>query len=133
MKKNRGFSLLEVSIVIFIMGIAITALLQMFELGHFRYNAISSGLKSRSAFAEIRIWLRDMVASARFDEISLENLHKQISLSSGFRCTDLKISNYDQDTFFIQLRLFEDRNNNGKPDKSENSEHKLFCFRRRDV
>lgn len=133
LKDRLGFSLLEVSVVIFVMGITITALLQMFEFGHLRYNAISSGLKTRSTMAEIRVWLRDKVANSQIEAINLNNLHKQINFPGQFRCGDLKISNYDADTYFIQLQVFEDRNSNGKAEKSESSEQKLFCFRRRNA
>ncbi|MEW6711650.1 MAG: prepilin-type N-terminal cleavage/methylation domain-containing protein [Candidatus Riflebacteria bacterium] len=133
MKNTAGFSLLEISIVIFVMGITITALLQMFELGHLRYNAISAGQKLRSGLAEIRVWLRNRVAMAEIEQITVENLQKNVSLADGFRCTDLKISNYDSATYFIQLQLFEDRNRNGNPDPSETGEKKLFCFRRRNT
>ena len=131
MRTKSGFSLLEVSVVIFVMGITITALLQMFELGHIRYNAISSGLKARSLMAEIRVWLRERVLQARTEELTLKNIEKEINFTGNFRCSDLKVSNYDENTFFVQLKIFEDRNKNGKAEISETSEQKLFCFRRR--
>ncbi len=132
MKNGRiGFSLLEISIVIFIMGITITALLQMLEFGHLRYNAISSGIAGRSAFAEARLWLRDKIVTADLDQIKIDSLQRGTRISSGFRFTGLKVKQYDDDTFLIQLGLFEDRNNNGNPDKNEFFEQKLFCFRRR--
>lgn len=132
MKRGRiGFSLLEISIVIFIMGITITALLQMLEFGHLRYNTISSGIAGRSAFAEARLWLRDKIVTADLDQIKIDSLQRGTRISSGFRFTGLKVKQYDDDTFLIQLGLFEDRNNNGNPDKNEFFEQKLFCFRRR--
>lgn len=130
-KKKNGFSLLEVTVVIFIMGLTINALLQMFELGHLRYNAISTGWKSRSTLSELRVWLRDKVSRAQIQDINLENLNKEIKLSENFKLTDLKISKYASDTFFIHLNVFEDRNKNGKPDKTEANMQRLFCFRRR--
>ena len=128
---KRGFSLLEVTVVIFIMGITITALLQMFELGHLRYNAISTGWESRSKLTELRVWLRDKVANSQIDEINEKNIEKAMDLSGNFKLTDLKVTNYDSDTYFIHLSLYEDRNRNSVPDKTENSVQRLFCFRRR--
>ena len=130
---RKGFSLLEVSIVIFVMGITITALLQMFELGHLRYNAISSGLKTRSAMTEARVWLREKVANSQIEDINIENLQKTLRLPRNFRCSQLELNNYDSDTYFVQLQIFEDRNNNGKLETTENSDRKLFCFRRRNT
>ncbi|MDN5279125.1 MAG: hypothetical protein PWR01_3090 [Clostridiales bacterium] len=132
MKRQRtGFSLLEVTVVIFVMGLTITALLQMFELGHLRYNSIAQGFESRTNLTELRIWLRDKVARAEIDQITLDNIEREMNFSGQFKLTDLKINNYDQETFFISLMLFEDRNLNNSVDKSENSVQRLYCFRRR--
>ncbi|GAB4273988.1 MAG: hypothetical protein Kow0029_14020 [Candidatus Rifleibacteriota bacterium] len=130
-RASNGFSLLEITVVIFVMGLTITALLQMFEFGHLRYSAIATGWKARANMAELRVWLREKIATSHLDEVNLKNLQKEIRLSEGFKLTDLKMFNYNQDTVFVDLVLFEDRNNNNKPDKTETSLKRLFCFRRR--
>ena len=128
---SSGFSLLEVSVVIFVMGIAITALLQMFDYGHLRYNAISTGWKGRMALTELRIWLRNKVAVSEIDAITVENIKKLVKLPHNFTVASVNVSGYDTETYFIKLHIFDDRNGDGKVNESETSIKRLFCFRRR--
>jgi prepilin-type N-terminal cleavage/methylation domain-containing protein len=130
---HRGFSLLEVSVVIFIMGIAITALLQMLDYGHLRYNDISTGWKKRVALTEIRVWLRNKVTISKINDINFENINEQIKLPGNFTLASISVSGYDTDTYFIKLHIFDDRNGDKKVNKSEASVKKLFCFRRRNT
>ncbi len=131
--QRKGFSLLEVTVVIFVMGITITALLQMFDFGYLRYNSISSGWQSRSCMTDLRVWLREKVAQASLEQINIENMHKTISFPDKYKLSEVTVSNYDAETIFIKLNLYEDRNSNNLTDKTELSWQRLFCFRRRNT
>lgn len=130
MRFRHGFSLLEISLVIFIMGLTITALLQMFDWSHMRYREISHGWQQRAGLADIRVWLREKVMSAEFAALNPETLSKTVRLPAGFFVNEVKVSNHDQETYFVKLGYFEDRNRNGKPESTEQMS-RLFCFRRR--
>lgn len=130
MKIRAGFSLLEVSIVLFVMGLTITALLQMFDFSFMRYRAIANGWRERAMLAETRLWLRKQVMSSSVDQITVANLASSVKPPPGFLFNSLKVTEHDSSTLFIRVDFFEDRNRNGKPDKGEES-NRLFCFRRR--
>lgn len=130
MSLNKGFSLLEVSIVIFITGMTITALLQMFDWSHDRYREINLGWQERSSLAEIRVWLRDRILFDETANIDVKELKKAVKMPEGLLIQDVKLSQYGDYTYLVKLIFFEDRNRNGKADKSEQSD-RIFCFRRR--
>ncbi|MGM0598750.1 MAG: type II secretion system protein [Candidatus Rifleibacteriota bacterium] len=130
-KKNRGFSLVEITVVIFIMGITIAGLLQLFDLGHLRYNSIRNGLKSRALLTEIKVFLRNKIACNEIQNISTPNILKAVNFPDLYKLNKLKIDKYASDTYFINISIYEDRNSNKKVDKTENSFKRLFCFRRR--
>ncbi len=132
MKLRQGFSLIEISMVIFIMGLTITALLQMFEWSHMRYRAISSGWQQRVGFAEIRVWLREQISAASPEKLDAAAINKAIKLPDHYFVNGLKVTRHDDETWFVQLELCEDRNHNGQAESSETL-NRLFCFRRRSV
>ncbi len=132
MIKRRGFSLLEISIVIFIMGLTITALLQMFDWSHMRYREISYGWQQRAGFADIRVWLRNQVNSTDAISLDVTSLNRSVKLPPGYFVDKLKVTKHDETTLFINLELCEDRNRNGKAESGETTS-RLFCFRRRSV
>lgn len=130
MSLRRGFSLLEISLVIFIMGLTITALLQMFDWSHLRYREISRSFRQRVGMTEIRVWLREKIGEAEMSSVTAANLNKSLKLPEGYFVNDLKATQHDNDTWFIKLDLCEDRNHNGKAEEYETLS-RLFCFRRR--
>jgi prepilin-type N-terminal cleavage/methylation domain-containing protein len=130
-KNFRGFSLVEITVVIFIMGITIAGLLQLFELGHLRYNSIRTGLKSRALLTEIKVYLRNKVACNDIKNISTPNILEAVNFPDFYKLDKLKIDKYASNTYFINISVYEDRNSNKKVDKTENSFKRLFCFRRR--
>ena len=127
---RKGFSLLEITVVMLIMGLTITALLQMFDWSQMRYTEISRGWQRRAGLTEARLWLRDKVIHSDFDKISAENLANAVRLPVGMRIAGLKIREHNDNTWFITLEYYEDRNRNQRVDPSE-SETRLFCFRGR--
>ena len=78
MNLRRGFSLLEITVVMLVMGMTITALLQMFEWSHLRYREISRAWQLRACLAESRIWLRNKIADAEFAAINTANFCQRI-------------------------------------------------------
>lgn len=132
MIKTRGFSLLEISIVIFIMGLTVTALLQMFDWSHLRYREMSRNWQQRAGLAEIRVWLRQKAAASEVTGLDAAGVNHSVKLPPGFFVDSLKVIEHDSSTWFIRLQLCDDRNLNGKADKNETTS-RLFCFRRRSV
>ena len=127
---KRGFSLLEITVVMLIMGLTITALLQMFDWSQMRYADISRGWQKRAGLTEIRLWLRDRIMHAEADKITIANLEKAVRLPAGLRIASLRLRPHNDNTWFITVDYFDDRNRNNKPDPGE-SATRLFCFRGR--
>lgn len=127
---SRGFSLLEITIAVLVLGLTVTALLQMFEWSHIRYREFTSGWKFNAALSESRIWIRDRIMTSAVNEISPSNLAAAVNLPLHFHVAELRVTNYNENTFFVRIGLFEDRNRNGKADDHE-TEFRLLCFRRR--
>ncbi len=130
MKRKTGFSLLEISIVLFVMGLTITALLQMFDFSFMRYRAIANGWRQRAMLAEARIWLRKQVMKENIEQITHANLADSVKAPQGFHFKGIKVTEFESSALFIKIDFFEDLNKNGEPDKGEESS-RLFCFRRR--
>jgi len=130
MTERKGFSLLEITVVMLIMGLTITALLQMFDWSQMRYSEISRGWQQRAGLAEVRLWLRERVINSECDLINTENLANAVRLPQGMRIAGVRLREHNDHTWFITLDYFDDRNRNQKPDPGE-SETRLFCFRGR--
>lgn len=130
MTGNKGFSLLEITVVMLIMGLTITALLQMFDWSQMRYSDISRGWQKRAGLTELRLWLRDRIIHSESDKITVGNLVQAVRLPAGLRIAGLKLRPHNDNTWFITVDYFDDRNRNGNPDPGE-SETRLFCFRGR--
>lgn len=130
MTGRHGFSLLEITIVMLIMGLTITALLQMFDWSQMRYRDISRGWQCRAGLTEIRLWLRNRVLHSECDQITVNNLIEAVRLPTGMHIAGLKLRPHNDGTWFITLDFFDDRNRNGNADPGE-AETRLFCFRGR--
>ena len=130
MKSKKGFSLLEVTVSILIMGVTIAALLNILDWSNKKYFAINSAWKTRACFTDARVWLRDQILSKKDNSLSLKNMNESIKRPEGFYFSELVVRKHDDETFFVKLGVFEDRNHNKKPDSDETTK-RLFCFRRR--
>lgn len=130
MKVKKGFSLLEVTVCILIMGFTITALLNTLQWGNDNYNEISASWKLRSLYADIRVWLRENITQNNNSALTIEELKSNIKCPKGFQYNELTITKHDNDTYFVKLGIYHDKNQNGKADSDETI-NRLFCFRRR--
>ncbi len=130
MNIRNGFSLLEITVVMLIMGLTITALLQMFDWSQMRYTEISRGWQLRAGLCEVRLWLRDRVIHSASEEINLANLVKAVRLPTNFYISAIKLRQHSDNTWFITVDFFDDRNRNRTADSGE-TETRLFCFRGR--
>ncbi len=128
---RKGFSLIEITVVILITGLAMTSLLNLLQWGHIRYAIISDGWKNRSCMTDIRLWLRDRICTSDQTEISLKKLKEQIRFPENFKISNFKVTKYASSTYIISVQAFEDKNRNNKPENSEIIPAKVFCFRRR--
>ncbi len=130
MNTRKGFSLLEITVVMLIMGLTITALLQLFDWSQMRYSDISRGWQRRAGLTEVRLWLRERVIHSEYELINVKNLTSAVKLPASLRIANIKLREHSDNTWFITLDYFEDRNRNQKADPGE-SETRLFCFRGR--
>ncbi len=127
---NKGFTLLEVTICIFVMGLTVTALLNLLNWSTTKYAVVASSWKARSCLTEARIWLRNKITYENTTKLSLKNLSEEVKCPVGFNYKELTVTKHDNDTFFIKLSIYEDKNHNGIADPDETT-NRLFCFRRR--
>ena len=127
---KKGFSLLEVTVSIFIMGLTVTALLNILNWSNIKYNASANSWKERTCLTEARIWLRNQILNKDESNINVKLLSQNVKCPNGFGYYDLKITKHDDNTFFIKIGVFEDKNHNGTADSDETTT-RLFCFRRR--
>ena len=130
MIKRSGFSLLEITVVMLIMGLTITALLQMFDWSQMRYGEISRGWQRRAGLAEVRLWLRERIIHSEYEQISAGNLARAVKLPVNFYIAGVKLRAHSDNTWFITVDYFDDRNHNKSPDSGE-TDTRLFCFRGR--
>ena len=129
---KKAFSFLEVTISMFIMGLTITALLNLLDWSNLKYKASANSWKERNCFTETRIWLRNQILKNKNQEINIKSLSENVKCPYGFGFCGLNITQKDEETYFIKVSIYEDRNRNGIADKNETTD-RLFCFRRRSV
>ena len=127
---KKGFSLLEVTVSIFVMGLTVIALLNLLNWSNIKYNVSATSWKERTCMTEARIWLRNQILQNGTTNITLDSLKNSISCPIGFGYNDLKITKQDNDTFFVKIGVYEDKNRNGIADSNE-TKARLFCFRKR--
>lgn len=132
MKAKKGFSLLEVTVAMITMGMTVVALHNILQWSNTNYKNASTGWKERALFTDVRTWLREQILDKNNSDLTLKSLKEGVKCPNGFEYNELTITKHDNDTFFIKLGIFEDRNNNGKADSDEIT-NRLFCFRRRTV
>jgi len=128
---KSGFSLLEVTVVMFVMGLTITALLQLFQWGFIRYAIYTDGLKNREFLSDTRVWLRKKISSSVLSDLNQNELIKEIPLKDDVKISELKLRNYASDTVFVTLNIYNDKNGNGKQENNEKLPKRMFCFRGR--
>ena len=127
---KKGFSLLEVTVSIFIMGLTVIALLNILEWSNVKYNLSATAWKERTCLTEARIWLREQITNSKESNLNLKNLTENVNCPIGFGFNDLKITKQDNNTFLIRIEVYQDKNRNGKADTNETTA-RLFCFRKR--
>ena len=127
---KKGFSLIEIVISLFVMGLTITALLNLLNWSNKKYNLASTEWRERACLTEARIWLRKQIFTNNNIELSLKTLSDSVKCPSGFGYNELKVTKHDENTYFIKIGVYEDKNRNGTADKNEITS-RLYCFRRR--
>jgi Tfp pilus assembly protein PilV len=129
---KKAFSLLEVTVSIFIMGLTVVALLNLLTWSNSNYKEFTTSWKERNCLTEARIWLRNQIINNNENNLNLKSLNNNVKCPSGFGYNHLEIKKHDVNTFFIKVSVYEDKNNNGVADSNETTS-RLFCFRKRSV
>lgn len=130
MKVKSGFSLLEVTISILVLGLTVTALLNLLEWSNIKYRSISTDWKERACLTEARTWLRDKITNNEETALNLDKINESLNCPEGYKFNELSVIMHDKNTYFVKLGVYEDRNHNGIADNEEITA-RLFCFRRR--
>ncbi len=134
-KKNLGFSLLELTIVMLISGLTLMALLQMLDLSFIHYKFIDEEFKENIIMSNARIWLRSKISENPLSpeglpKISTNDLTQALNLEENFFIHEFKLSLHKNHGFFVRLSLCHDKNNNQIAEENE-CFSKLFYFRNR--
>ncbi len=127
---KKGFTLLEVTVSIFVMGLTVTALLNLLNWSNIKYNSTANSWKERACLTEARLWLRNQIINNNETDLSLKLLKEGTKCPDGFGYNELTITKQEKETYFIKIGIFEDKNRNGVADPNEISS-RLFCFRKR--
>ncbi|RCK80220.1 MAG: hypothetical protein OZSIB_3402 [Candidatus Ozemobacter sibiricus] len=116
MSRHGGFSLLEVTIAMFILGLSVTGLLNLLRFGQLQYAAFDAGWRERQAIAALHRQFRRAAASGGLASLTLPlNLTEQ----GLVRVATWSWTPHPPQAVFVQARLFADRNRNGRPETSE--------------
>ena len=75
---KKGFSLLEVTVSIFIMGLTVTALLNILNWSNLKYNASANSWKERTCLTEARVWIRNQILTKDETNITLKLLSQSL-------------------------------------------------------
>lgn len=116
--------------MLFIMGLTVSALLNVFEFGHKRYLQIVFDMREAIFLSDLHLWLRERVLADTLGDISAQSLKQSVPMQKDIVLNGVKVKQYGSDTYFIAVEYFADYNKNKKPDAFETNK-KLFCFRRR--
>lgn len=127
---KKAFSLLEVTVSIFIMGLTVVALLNILTWSNIQYNISSTSWKERTCLTDARIWLRNQIVNNKEENLTLKSLIENVKCPLGFKYNELKYKKQGSSTYFVKISVYEDKNNNGKADSNETLS-RLFCFRKR--
>lgn len=129
MNVTKGFTLVEVLVSMLIMGMTATGLLQLLDYGGRQYNEIARGWKQRECLSALRRACRQAVAagntaslSPAFGESVLESIDGRLRLGG------LTVRPCAPRAWFVQLRLFDDANRNGREDGGEALPLTTWCF-----
>ncbi len=129
MSVTRGFTLVEVLVSMLIMGMTATGLLQLLDYGGRQYNEIARGWKQREGISALRRACRQVVAtgnaatlSPTFGERVLERIDARLRLAG------LSVRPSAPRAWFVQARLFDDANRNGREDSGEALPLTTWCF-----
>lgn len=129
MSHMKGFTLIEVLVSMLIMGLTATSLLQLLTFGGRQYDELARGWKQREGVSALRRVCRQAVTSGNAAALTpafvgsfLGRLGNRLRLSGFF----LRAS--APRAWFVQVRLFEDANLNGREDSGEAIPLTTWCF-----
>ncbi|MBF0498532.1 MAG: prepilin-type N-terminal cleavage/methylation domain-containing protein [Candidatus Riflebacteria bacterium] len=144
---HAGFTLIEVSISLLIMGLAISGLLDLLHWGQLRYTTIERDSRTRMAVAEIRRSVRKAIITGHLplevrdgklvdtDSLSADHQSTQTrpgELAETLRIASIAVRPYDTQSVFVKLDLFDDLNHDGRIQSVERLPSTVWCFRLRD-
>lgn len=118
-QSSKGFTLLEVLIAILTMGLSVAGILNLFNWGMQKYAQLNGDRSYRVALTSIRREIRTMVSTANFDCLNKAELAGRIAFQEKLGIAEFFAKQYSQESMFVHVRLFQDRNKNEKPDENE--------------
>lgn len=124
---SRGFSLLEISIAMLVMGLSVSGLLTLMQYGQLRYGALDSGWRYRQEIDRLHRFFRSAVA--RGDPLETLVAPPRPEPTGGVRLASWTWAAQPPDSVFVQARLYEDRNRNGREEVAERISPQVWVFR----
>ncbi|HEY9069279.1 MAG TPA: prepilin-type N-terminal cleavage/methylation domain-containing protein [Candidatus Ozemobacteraceae bacterium] len=132
MRATRGFTLLEVLVTLLIMGLATTGILQLLTYGTREYEELTRGWRQREGISTLRRACRQAVMGGNIAGLTPAFAEALLTRTgSGLRSAGLIVRPQASGTWFIQPRLYDDRNGNGREDAGEPLPLTVWCFRDR--
>ena len=132
MNVTRGFTLVEVLVSMLIMGMTATGLLQLLDYGGRQYNEIARGWKQREGLSALRRACRQAVAAGNATALSPSFGENVLgSIDARLRLAGLTVRPSAPRAWFVQVRLYDDTNRNGREDSGEALPLTTWCFRER--
>ncbi|HNW34596.1 MAG TPA: prepilin-type N-terminal cleavage/methylation domain-containing protein [Candidatus Ozemobacteraceae bacterium] len=129
MSSAKGFTLLEVLITLLVMGLTTTSLLQLLVYGGRQYDGLARGWKQREALSSLRRSCRGVVMSGRTSALTPEFADAVLKrIGNRLRLSGLTVRASSPRAWFVQVKLFEDGNLNGREDSGEALPLTTWCF-----
>ncbi|HOT27410.1 MAG TPA: prepilin-type N-terminal cleavage/methylation domain-containing protein [Candidatus Ozemobacteraceae bacterium] len=129
MSVTRGFTLVEVLVSMLIMGLTTTGLLQLLDYGGRQYTEIARGWKQREGLSALRRACRQAVAAGNASALSPSFGESVLgSIDTRLRLAGLTVRPCAPRAWFVQVRLFDDANRNGREDDGEAQPLTTWCF-----
>ncbi len=128
MTRRGGFSLLEITVALLILGLSVTGLLNLLQFGQLRYGAIDAGWRQRQLLTALQRRFRAAATTGAIASLTLPDL---TAAAGRLRVATWSWSPCPPDAVFVQARLFDDRNRNGRADPVEALPAQIWVFRTR--
>lgn len=125
----KGFTLIEVLVSMLILGLTAASLLQLLMFGGKQYDELARGWKQRETVSALRLACREAVLTGNAAALTpafAENILRRAG--NRLRMSGFSLRACAPRAWFVQARLFDDVNLNGREDRGETVPLTTWCF-----